>query len=510
MPFRSILYDGSDADTPAETREVPEFFADLRLDQVVVSIIAGRQAYDLAPFYQAPLRDTAAITYRHEVFRDLEDPALLGAIQDLAQDMRAMRDHLGLAGKAQYRYQRERWFLDAAGIYCDAVTRLERELSSAAPRSRGFLALRDYLAAYVASDGFGALLTDTRKLKHDLASITYRLQILGSRIRVSRHQSEPDYSADVAQTFEKFKRGAAKEHHFDVRASGMNHVEAAILDRVALLYPDIFAALDGYCDRHREYLDETIRRFDREVQFYVAYLEHVGRFRPAGLAFCYPALVDRSREIHADRVFDLALAEVLVHDNAPVVTNDFFLQEPERILVVSGPNQGGKTTFARTVGQLHHLASIGCPVPGSEATLFLVDGIYSHFEREEDLGNQRGKLEDDLLRIHRILEHATRDSLLVMNESFGSTAVRDALYLSREVMRAIIGLDMICVSVTFLDELASLGETTVSMVSTVDAEDPARRTFKVVRRPADGLAYAAAIAEKYGLTYARVKARITP
>ena len=53
MPFRSILYDGSDADTPAETHEIPEFFADLRLDQVVVSIIAGRQAYDLAPFYQA-------------------------------------------------------------------------------------------------------------------------------------------------------------------------------------------------------------------------------------------------------------------------------------------------------------------------------------------------------------------------------------------------------------------------------------------------------------------------
>ncbi len=509
MTFHSILFEQAEQRVGVDQLDAPPFFADLNLDQVIESVTATRDEYRLKPFFYALLRDVGAIAYRHEVFQDLENKDVWECIRSFAQKMRSMREHLAQADKLYYKYQKERWFLDAVGVYCEAVGELLHGLTLADIKSRGFLAFREYLADYVQSPEFAFLLAERAKLEEDLAGVRYCIHIQDSRIKVSKYDLEADYAAEVEDTFQKFKQGAANDYRVNFPAwPDMNHVEAGILDRVALLYPDVFLALDSYCERHRHYLDQTIADFDREVQFYVAYLEYLRGFRAAGLKFCYPHVSDQSKEVSASETFDLALANKLIPQGSSVVCNDFCLKDPERIFVVTGPNQGGKTTFARTFGQLHYLASIGCPVPGREAHLFLFDSLFTHFEREEDLSNLRGKLEDDLVRIHEILELATSSSIVIMNEIFTSTTLRDALFLGKKVLERIMELDLLCVCVTFVDELASLSDSTVSMVSTVTPEDPTVRTFKIVRRPADGRAYAAVIAEKYGLTYERLKERI--
>lgn len=509
MRFHSILFDRTENSVEVAGLEEPSFFADLNLDQVLESMTAGREEYDLKPFFYAPLRDAAAVQYRHDVLRDLEKCPVFEFVSAFAQTMRRMREHLAQAEKLHYEYQKERWFLDAVEIYCDALRSLEDGIADLELNSRGFQAFREYLSGYTGSDVFTALTTETRALKESLARMRYSVHIRGSRVRVSKYGGEADYSAEVEETFAKFKQGAVKDYRVRFPSwPDMNHVEAHILELVARLYPEVFGALDEYCARHRDYLDNTIGAFDREVQFYLAYLEYIKRFKTAGLPFCYPQVSVRSKEVYAGEAFDLALANKLVPEGMEVVCNDFYLKDPERIFVVTGPNQGGKTTFARMFGQLHYLASLGFPVPGMRARLFLSGRLFTHFEREEDLATLRGKLEDELLRIHGILQEATGDSILIMNESFASTTLEDALVLGTAVIGQIIALDLLCVYVTFVDELASLGESTVSMASMVAPHDPARRTYKVVRKPADGLAYAAAIAEKYGLTYDSLRRRI--
>ncbi|MFZ0994823.1 MAG: DNA mismatch repair protein MutS [Candidatus Dormiibacterota bacterium] len=510
LPFHSILFEGVEKRAGLDQPKEPAYFSDLNLDQVAETLYEGREQYELKPVFYRALGDVETVQYRQDVLRDIEEGDTAGYLKAFAQQMRTMRHQLRQSEDLRHQYQREGWFLKAVDTYNAAIGRLALDLGSVGMKSRGLRAFHDYLSSYTDSAGFTTLVAEAAKVKKQLVQVQYCLTIRGSRVTVRKYDSEGDYGADVLATFERFKQGEVKDYLVDLpQYDDMNQVEARILDLVVRLFADVFAALDEFCLQHREYLDETIRVFDREVQFYLAYADHMRPLKAAGLQFCYPLVSTSSKDVMARDTFDLALANKLVPKKLEVVPNDLYLRDPEKIFVVSGPNQGGKTTFARTFGQIHHLASVGYPVPGTEARLFLFDQLLTHFEKQEDLSDLRGRLEDDVVRIQGILRMATASSIIIMNEVFTSATVKDARLLGTSVIERVTERGSLCVYVTFIDELSVLNDATVSIVSTVLPDKPAERTYKLVRRPADGLAYAAAIAEEYGLTYDRLKGRIS-
>lgn len=509
MEFHSILFETIEDGPPTGDVKEPEFFGDLNLDQFVNEATRGFDEYNLVPFFRMELSRESAVTFRHEVMQDLDDQGLLLGVQELALAMRKMRACLGEARKLHFKRQKQWWFLEATSRYCSALRSFGDALRAAGPRSRGFQAFASWLTTYLQSEAFAKLTSDIGQVRVALARVRYCIHLDGNAVTVLNYDGEDDYGTYVLGIFERFKQGDVKDHSVEQKDwPEMNHVEAQVLDCVAELDPQPFMLLETFCTIHADFVDFTIAAFDREVQFYIAYRNYIQPCRETGLHFSYPVVSGATKAVSCEATFDLVLAHKLCTTKVMVVCNDLSLEGPERIFVVSGPNNGGKTTFARTFGQIHFLGRLGCAVPGRNAHLFLYDHLFAHFEREENTQDLRGKLQDDLMRMHEILEASTSRSIILMNEIFSSTTLADALFLCRRIIGEIIKRDALCVCVTFIEELARLGPQIVSMVSEVNPDDLSVRTFRVRRRPADGHAYALSVAEQYGLTYERIKERL--
>ena len=508
MVFNSILFNQETIKN--EDIEQSSFFKDLNLDQVIEAIIHYKKDYNIKPYFYTPLHDYKLIEFRTEIMKNLEDPELSKIFEQFSQKMIVVNRYLKLIEKLDFPYHKKGWYLDTILTYCTAITNLTNNLDKIDLNARGLLELHQYIKDCTKSDSFIQLFTNATQIKNDLLAIRYCVNVQHGSFSVRKYDEEVDYSIEVLQTFNKFRQGAVKDYKVNLfNRGGMNHIEAKILDFVVRLFPKPFQDLVTFCDQFPTFMDEKIIRFDLEIQFYLAYLQFINRIKDKGLNFCYPLLSTTKKEIYDYNGFDIALALKYLHSENKIICNDFSLSERERIIVVSGPNQGGKTTFARMFGQLHYLTRLGCPIPGTKAKIFLSDKIFTHFEREEDVATLHGKLQEELVRIHTILSESTSNSIVIINEIFTSTTLDDAIFLSKEILAKLSELDLFCVIVTFIDELSRLGPNTVSMVSSVVPETPTLRTFKVIRKNADGLAYALAIAKKHRLTYDQIKERIT-
>ncbi len=492
MAFESILFKN---DNYKLVTEQPEFFVDIHLDKIVDNIVTINDDTVLKHIFYTHLNGLDDIKYRQEVFTDLENNDIFSIIKNYYDRIKKMNGYLS-GIENLYEYQRERWLLDSIEIYCEAINTLYGDLLNSDIKSRGLNSLKEYLNGYIKSGYFISLVNDTGKLKSELSKIRYLMHIRGTKVVVSGYRSDNDYSDDVENAFEKFREDGEEKKNVNYSHS-MGHVEAALLSLVARLYPDEFTELLKYYNKHKNFIDTEISVFNREINFYLKYINYISKIKNYGLSFSMPEITEDKDNIYSYGGFNLALADKI---RDKTICNDFNINNDERIIVITGPNNGGKTTFARAFAQLHYLANLGLPVPGKKSRLFLFDKIFTHFEKSEDVNNLRGKLEGDLMRIKYIIDNGTDKSIIIINEMLSSTTLNDAIYIGKQIVDNIRKINSICVYVTFVDELTSIGNT-VSMVGQVLKDNPEIRTHKIIREPANGLAYAMALAEKYGVTH---------
>lgn len=507
MEFHSILYKNGSSTLPEENIRVPDFFTDLNMDQIVNKILEGKEEYNLNVYFYHSLKNISDINYRLEVMKELENPDVYNAVSSFSVQMKKVREYAEYSRTLHYQAQREKWLLDAAEVYCNAVINFGKFLNSTCLKSTGFELFRSWLNNYTGSEGFKLLCTETFELLDRFSKIDYRIRVARDKVVIDFEENHFDYCEFINKTFEKINEDTFNYEISFYKDIKMCPLESSILAIILKKNIKLFNELSAYNSKHKGFVDGILLNFDREVQFYTSYITYISKFKNKGFSFAYPD-VTTSKGIKLSGMYDLALAYKALASGAAVVCNDLHLDKEERIYILTGPNQGGKTTFARALGQIFFLTSLGCPVPCRNAGLFVQDNIYTHFSAEENISTDTGKLKEELLRLKEILSKATSGSVIILNELFATTTTYDAYTMGKKILEHFINLDCICLYVTHIHELSKISGKTVSLVASIDSENGAARTYKILRKPADGNSYANSIAEKYNLSYSRIKERL--
>ncbi len=214
-----------------------------------------------------------------------------------------------------------------------------------------------------------------------------------------------------------------------------------------------------------------------ELGFYLACLNLRDRLLATGGPVCFPdpagpapASTAHAR-LSARGLYDASLALSLRDTRA--VGNDVDA-DGRQLIVITGANQGGKSTFLRSVGLAQLMMQAGMFVAAESFTASVSTGIFTHFKREEDATMEKGKLDEELDRMNVIAGQIRPGCLLLCNESFASTNEREGSEIARQVIRALTETGIRIIFVTHLYELAE---------RLYAAHDPAMLFLRAERRP---------------------------
>jgi len=223
----------------------------------------------------------------------------------------------------------------------------------------------------------------------------------------------------------------------------------------------------------------TMLRF--ELAFYVGCLNLHDRLRSQNLPICRPQpLPVEHNGVDCRALYDVRLA--LQGRGERVIGNDISARDTDLILI-TGANEGGKSTLLRAIGVAYLMMQCGMFVAGEALSAGVRTALFTHFKRAEDTTMNSGKLDEELCRMAGIADHLTAGALVLFNESFTATNEREGSQIHREIIHALRERRVAVVAVTHIYDLAlDLYEhrTSAAVFLRAQRHDDGRRTFKVV------------------------------
>ncbi len=182
-----------------------------------------------------------------------------------------------------------------------------------------------------------------------------------------------------------------------------------------------------------------------ELGFYVSCLNLWDRLVAKGETASYPE--PRSwpqRVMSFTGLRDMSLA---LRSERQVVGNDVDASG-QSLVIITGANSGGKSTFLRSVGLAQLMTQCGMFVTADAYRASVFDGVFTHFIREEDASMTSGRLDEELSRMSTIADEIRPHCLMLFNESFAATNEREGSEIGRQVVSALLDAEITVFFVT--------------------------------------------------------------
>ncbi|MBR1528230.1 MAG: hypothetical protein IJ642_02870 [Oscillospiraceae bacterium] len=470
-------------------------------------------------------KDSRIIQYRQEIYQDLKNyPELCETFREIFDSVR-----FGSLDTTHIQYSKASIWelmdrLRSLEQYCQAVSEIQILLQDKTFKSRGMKQFSDFIHKIYDNSGFSELSQDIKFLSDDVMSI--RSMTLGVNFNSEFAPSEigivslNTYEYTEKGFLEKFIRFHRKRHPEDktltpftmLSHAGNGTASESLLMKnltslIEEMLPAMTARLRKILKRYTDLSGTALAGLGDELLFYLCFIRLEQKIRKLGLPCSMPVFSDQESHLADFYNIRLALCKLDGTVENPIICNPLDFTQAQTILILTGPNQGGKTIFTQGIGLAFLMAQHGVFTPCSSGTIRICDGIYTHFPADENRTVSFGRLGEEALRFREICRMATKDSILLFNESFATTSHTESLYIAENSLKYLCCLGARTCFNTHMHELAQNPDSlrtehaVCGAVSLVMGKRGSAEAYQVRCTAPDGLSYAYEIARQYGITF---------